>query len=746
MTVLLTSDTHDPVMMIRSALAVLFVAVLSPSVFCQIAFGGRPIGPLREWPVPVVVDFPAVDAQRLLIEDAVNARSGAKGPLRFGMNHPTDLTMENSGTWTTDGAGTAIWRLGIHCPDARSINFVFGGFFVPEGARVFVQNAAGDLLGAFTQASSGGRTSLGVSPLPGDRITIQYEEPVGMSGTGSLRITQVTHGYRGAGEARGLGDSDPCNNNVICPEGDPLRDQIASVAMVIANGNGWCTGQLINNCDNDGTPYFLTANHCVNGQNPANWTFRFSWESPTCDPTSDGPTGHTVSGATLLVNSPASDVALLRLNTTPPPSYGIQYTGWDASGEFPSSSTVIHHPSGDVKKISFNHDAPVTSEFDGAGCWHILAWDDGTTEGGSSGSGLWDQNGRLIGQLFGGEADCDNNVNDHFGRFDLSYPLLTPWLGTCGPPVLDGYDPNAAPPTLDASLLTITGIGTNYCNASTISPVIAIRNNGSSPLTQLSIAYDVDGDGSTTFTWNGDLATGEAASIPLPDMTVTSGAHVFHVTCDSPNGGTDEDPANDLLAKTFHVADPGEAITLTIHTDDYGSETTWFLDVDGTTFFNGGPYADVSGGTTETAQFCLEEACFSFRIMDAYGDGICCSVGNGDYVITDGDGDVILDGNGAFGSQATTPFCTGQASIPEPAQAAPLVFPDPSTGIFTIQLAQPESPIGVTVFDALGRPVARERLRTVPCMLDLSSLPVGHYVLRMDTEKMHAVRRVTLAR
>jgi V8-like Glu-specific endopeptidase len=231
-----------------------------------------------------------------------------------------------------------------------------------------------------------------------------------------LHINQVTHAYRDLlGLMKGLGDSGTCNNNVICPEGDPWRDEIAAVAMITVGGSGICTGTLINNCANDGTPYFLTANHCTSGSNVGTWGFRFNWESPTCTPTTNGPTNQTVAGATLLVNSAGSDVALLQLNTTPPASYNVKYAGWDATGTAPTSVTCIHHPSGDIKKISFENNAVVTGSFGGAQCWHILAWDDGTTEPGSSGSGLWNQDHHLVGQLFGGEAACANNVNDYFG-------------------------------------------------------------------------------------------------------------------------------------------------------------------------------------------------------------------------------------------------------------------------------------------------------------------------------------------
>ncbi|HRD51510.1 MAG TPA: trypsin-like peptidase domain-containing protein, partial [Flavobacteriales bacterium] len=193
---------------------------------------------------------------------------------------------------------------------------------------------------------------------------------------------------------------------------------------------------LINNCQNNGTPYFLTANHCLGGNN--SWVFRFNWNSPVCTPTTNAPTNQTVSGSQLRANNAASDVALLQLNSTPPASYNVFYTGWDKSGTAPTASTCIHHPDGDIKKISFDTNPATSVSWGGAACWRIANWEDGTTEPGSSGSGLWNQNGLLIGQLYGGTASCSNNINDYFGRFSTSYPFLQTWLGDCGN-TLQGY-------------------------------------------------------------------------------------------------------------------------------------------------------------------------------------------------------------------------------------------------------------------------------------------------------------------
>jgi hypothetical protein len=730
---------------------ILFVAAFACAIpgFAQLSYGGKPRAlhaeKLHLAKAPVI-DFPVVDAAPLLAEDAANAAAGVKGPFRFGVNHATDLDMVNSGVWNTLPDGTRLWRLVLHCPQAFSINFVLDVFDLPEGAKLFVHNEAGQWLGAFTRESAPGRTVLGVTQLAGDRVTLSYEEPAGTAAPGRLHISQVTHAYRDIlGQTKGLGDSGFCNNNTSCPEGDPWQQEISAVAMITVGGSGLCTGTLLNNCASDGTPFFLTANHCVQGENPATWSFRFNWESPTCNPTTNGPTNQTLSGASLLVNSSGSDVALLQLNNTPPASYEVFYSGWDATGDIPSNQTVIHHPSGDIKKISFDYDPAEYGTMSGAQCWHILAWDDGTTEPGSSGSGLWNQDHHLIGQLFGGQASCGNNVNDFFGRFDVSFPLLSPWLGGCGE-VVDGYDPNLAVYTLDAGIASISGVEPVYCNTGVISPSFTIKNFGSATLTQLAYGYAVDGGTPVTASWTGSLATGASALVNLGDIAVGNGAHTFTVTCSAPNGSADEHVANDVKNASFTMMNPGQTMDVDITLDNYGSETTWTLaDDNGNQLYSGGPYADFSPGMV-TTPVCLAEGCYTFTIMDAYGDGICCDYGNGDFELVGSGGTVLVDGNGEFMNSASMPFCilaSGIASWPAPNGMT--VLPNPSNGHVEVQFPDWQATL-LTVQDPAGREVYRKALASPVQRLaiDLGGLADGYYLLLAEGEGHRGVQRIAL--
>lgn len=724
----------------------------------QISFGGTPIGLSHAGmglSAAPVTELPPVDRDAMLAEDEQRMADGVKGPFRFGVNHAVNLGLDNSGTWGTLADGTRIWRVAVRCPGAFSINFEFGEYVVPEGAKIFVYNEGGGQLGAFTAASAAGRHTMGVAQLAGDNITVEYEEPAAVAGQGRLRITQVTHAYRnimGDDPGRSLGESGSCNNNVICPEGDLWRDEIAAVAMITVGGSGICTGTLINDCASDGTPYFLTANHCTsNGtSNVGNWVFRFKWESPTCTPTTNGPTNKTVSGAQLLVNSAGSDVALLRLNTAPPANYNVYYAGWDASGDLPEGQTCIHHPSGDIKKISFDNDPAEHGTMSGAQCWQILGWDDGTTEPGSSGSCLLDQDHRIIGQLYGGQASCGNNVNDYFGRFDVSYPLLEPWLGSCAT-AIDGYDPNSIPSALDLRMVSITGIADNYCNTGTVEPVLTVKNNGTDTITQFTYSHELDGGAATTATWNGALAAGEVVTVALDAITAPNGNHVLHASCSAPNGQADGNPGNNAAQRSFTVANPGYSVTVAITTDNFGSETTWKVTEQGggAVQYTGGPYQNTFGGSTEEATICLAGGCYNFVMQDSYGDGICCGVyGNGSFQILDGDGSVLVDGDGDFASSTTEPFCVGPTGITPVERMAGLeVYPNPGSGSFEVTWPGAFGEATIRVRDALGRELHATTASSISkAHLDLGFLPNGTYSLDIRAVNLHAVRQVIIMR
>jgi len=414
-----------------------------------------------DYDVPAVV-MPPVDVPALLAEDAET--EGLEVPYRFGYPFDVSYGPENSGQWTPLAAGGRVWRLRIESPGAFSLNLIFDPFELPPGGKVWVYNDDGSsILGAFTERNNKPRRVLATGLVRGEACTVEYYEPEGAEGRGRFRISRIVHGYKNVfrGPWKGFGASGSCNVNVICAEGEDWKKEARAVGMILVDGGtSVCTGALLNNVREDMTPYFLTAAHCTDGDEDS-WVVVFNYESPGCE-SADGSMNDSVSGSVLLARYAVSDFALIRLDEKPPLEYNVYYAGWSAEPVAPTSSVTIHHPHGDVKKISFDFDPAVSSSYpwdpwEKESHWKIVDWDVGTTEPGSSGSPLFDQNHRVVGQLTGGEASCSNNAPDYYGKLSYSWNTgtdsgsrLRDWLdpdGT-GVLVLDGLSATDRPPEI----------------------------------------------------------------------------------------------------------------------------------------------------------------------------------------------------------------------------------------------------------------------------------------------------------
>jgi hypothetical protein len=332
--------------------------------------------------------LPALNRAALEAEDRVTDRY-KEAPWRFGVEHDVLWDANEHGMWTTEN-GHAVWRLVVRADGATNLSVRFREFDVPKGGELFLYSTDGEsVMGALDHRNKKDWGGLATGVLTTDELVVEYRQPLDLTSAPSLVIDQVVQGYRALsgwphGDDRGpFGNSGQCNINVNCPEGATWATEKRSVALIVQGGFAVCSGALVNNTLNDGTPYFLTANHCLG--NPGNWVYYFNHESATCAGNT-GPTNQSISGGTLLVNSGQSDFALIELSQTPPANFNVQYAGWDATGAIPSSAVGIHHPSGDVKKICFEDDSPSQQQAAGAAVWYINEWELGVTEGGSSGS------------------------------------------------------------------------------------------------------------------------------------------------------------------------------------------------------------------------------------------------------------------------------------------------------------------------------------------------------------------------
>jgi hypothetical protein len=416
----------------------------------QVSVGGTPPSfTLRLGGVVPNIVLPAPDHAALLAEDEqeppfalvdendVSVPGVAPIAPRFAVAQDVALNPHNSGAWQTLPDGTRIWRLRIVSPGAYSLHLLYDQFRLPKHAELFLYDDHHDQVrGAFTSANNWKDGTNITGPVAGDAITLEYvirggsdpAQPLARD-NGELEVSQVCHAYRNlfGPHDRALdmyGDSGPCQVNINCPLAAAFADEKRAVAMVISGGSRWCSGTLINNARQDGIPYFLTADHCLNG-NQSNWLFIFNYESPGCT-NQDGPLDQSVANATLRAHypiAPGTDFALLELSAPVPAAYNPYYCGWDRLDQTVTGVSGISHPAGDVKKFASDSGTTGSSGWTGnppGTHWHCN-YDFGGMEVGSSGSPLLDQSGHVLGQLTGGYLACGIPDDSWYGKLARSW-------------------------------------------------------------------------------------------------------------------------------------------------------------------------------------------------------------------------------------------------------------------------------------------------------------------------------------
>jgi len=397
------------------------------------------------------------DLQTLQEEDRFDEKYGM--PYRFSVSTSVEIDFCKQGTWTSLPGGAKMCRLAVNSPGAEALIVYYSTFKIPEGGELFLYNTRkSQIIGAFTSFNNKDGGAFSNEMIEGDVVSLEYFQPSFLKEAPEIIISEIGHVYRSSGfvkTTRGFGGSDTCEVNINCAEGTNWQQQKSGVTRIIVkqgNQQVWCTGTLLNNARQNGTPYFLTADHCGANASPADydqWIFYFRYEGPDCvDPVSDTAfKNYTMVGASKKAAAGGagvlSDFKLLLLNESVPDNYNPFYVGWNISNEPSAEGVTIHHPQGDIKKISTYITPLVSTNWSGTPNTHWkVVWAEtetnwGVTEGGSSGCPIFNNLGHLVGQLTGGDASCYNLTGpDYYGKIWYSWnqcgnvdsTQLRPWL------------------------------------------------------------------------------------------------------------------------------------------------------------------------------------------------------------------------------------------------------------------------------------------------------------------------------
>lgn len=406
---------------------------------------------------PLVISAP--DVSKLLGEDA-----GAEHT-RFAAPVVLDLVAPVNGEDYRYADGNWWWSQTVTVGNATALGLLIDSLHLPAGASLQLSNGA-DVRGPFAQSDASRAGRLHTDFLPGSTVTLTYRGP--LPETAPFRLRRVDHVYRPDRWtdpfAKGFEDSNDCHVNANCPAGDGWDDQKAStgrINLVVAEGVGFCSGNLINNTAQDGRPLLLTGFHCMDGFTPLYdlWSIDLDYRGNGCDDPAQEPDFQRYTGVAFRAGWQQTDFMLLEITD---PTFVAEehfFAGWDRSdGNVTGEVTAFHHPIGDVQKIgrSAATGMPILS---GNITWNSgvvtpprhhfrMIFALGTFEQGSSGSAFFDDQRRIRGTLNGGNANCPGGNSEAFvGRFHLSWAgggadtsALASWLDPLGtaPVTLDG--------------------------------------------------------------------------------------------------------------------------------------------------------------------------------------------------------------------------------------------------------------------------------------------------------------------
>jgi len=441
----------------------------SLQLIAQINDSGRPISFELKNDKQLISSFklPSPDMNQVNAEDL--QRDTSFLPRRFSILLPVNIDFIKEGTWLQLENGYRICRLNLHAEGALANNLYFDKFFLPEGVRLFLyDDSKNQIKGAFTSFNNPENGNFAIELMAGETVILELNIPKEVEIDPEINIAEFGYAYRDVpqyDEAKGFGGSHWCEININCsPEGNNWQVQKNGVVKILVKVSGsgfWCTGSLINNTKFDATPYVLTADHCAfqlnkyaSEEDLDEWIFYFNYESATCDNPDIEPSWHSMTGASKVAQGgnrgqDGSDFYLVLLNNKVPWNYYPYFLGWSRVNVPSENGVTIHHPNGDIKKIS-TYVSPLESaewSFNGLQSHWKVIWaatenNWGVTENGSSGSPLFNSNGEMVGTLTGGLAACDASgalgpdKPDYYGKFSYHWQSngttdtaqLQPWL------------------------------------------------------------------------------------------------------------------------------------------------------------------------------------------------------------------------------------------------------------------------------------------------------------------------------
>ena len=737
------------------------------------------------------MELSAPDLSLIHIQDIEREKNGEL--YRIGVCLESNINTTDFGEWNISNDGSRNWKLRVSSQGAEALSFLFSKFVLYGETVLTIRDLNGKLVHKpMTSADVIDHHMQNAALCFGDDMIIEIQEPSNTQSS-EIFIDRVIYNYRSTGNpnAQKINESDPCEVNVNCsPVGDSWQDEkdgVARVYCVEGNQAGWCTGSLVNNTAQNCKPYFLTALHCGVTSSTANmnqWRFYFRYESPNCNNPSSAGTldDHYITGCFRIADSndgggnSGSDFLLVQMgaasnetstiNTLKSASFSAYWNGWNANNSASNGGASIHHPAGDIKKIStFNGSTNSTSWGSASGSHWQLSWSSnanghGVTEGGSSGSPLFNNSGLIIGTLTGGSSYCTSQTSpDLYGKMSYHWTSngspnnekLKPWLDpiNSNAMTLNGSsDPCSAPsaPTTDFS-----------ANATNVSPGTTVSFSDMTSGVPDTWSWSITpGSG-----WSYAASTNSSSQNPQVTFN-TVGQYTVQLTASNSIGSDTENKTNYIIVEeTPCELSTNAVLKVSLLTDNYASET--YLEVtnsSGTVVWSEGnenvagnfgtgqenPDADPTSPLSNTTQYDWDVSlsqidCYTFAIYDYYGDGLGASQwggSDGNLQLKNNSGSTIFTISAADfgGEESVTVENTGTLNLNEMISNQVAIYPNPAEDQITIDLSKLNTKnAAIEIIDITGKTIDSYILDTnLEIQIDLGAYANGIYQVKVSND------------
>jgi hypothetical protein len=414
----------------------------------QLSEGGIPLSvqaALKSQYIPVAT-YALPDWKSTITKNEKAEAEGKPQPYLLALFTAADVSFPASGTFVKTDNGHQVWRTQIKIDGAKATGLYYDKFELPKGVKFYVSNANGNqILGAYTSNNNSPSKTFANEAVQGGLVNLEMDIAPGVNTDDiQMHINHAAVYFRGvdylvqyafdpqhlhevnAIDTALTGGSSVCMINAICPAGVNYPNQRKATFQIlipVTGGVGACSATMLNNTGNTASSckqYFLTATHCdgENGSTSAHFDqliLRFNFEQAVCNTTTAIPQSNTMTGANFIaranydesapIQNIKGDFLLLEARQAIPVSWNVNLAGWNKNPGIATTATLpkkfigFHHPDADVKKVSSTQVVEGVS-LDGTTA-NATHWAMELTEGlvstGSSGSGLFDGDGYLIG-------------------------------------------------------------------------------------------------------------------------------------------------------------------------------------------------------------------------------------------------------------------------------------------------------------------------------------------------------------